>query len=1150
MASRAAAVTVSAAVVVLAAGLLGVAAPGGPAAVPTAVGDDPARVPQVAFTDTATELAELVVSSTLWIVYGEVTRLPSPGVEREASTPWIDAGESKYAFVSTRGAAAPAAGSQPDVDVYVRWTRDPGPTAPGSDPELVRVTCDAAAESHPVVSPDGTRVAYATDAGGRWEIRIARLPVNAEDSRECLPVVHTVDHVADADDLWPSWAGPTRLVFSSTRDDPLGDLYSVQVPDRDGVLTPPGGGPVRLTDAPSADTQPDARATESGLMVLFTTTRYLAEGSIAVLVRNEVDLSGAPTEDPAVGVYNPYDGYSSGTSAGCEASWQVPLGAEPGGEVEQARFAYTSPGRAVHGPATVISVAAVSTPYVFPGGPLPGQDAGPAPPAVLNDDALVPAADAGRAASHPSWALDSIDGGPMTTLRYTVERDERDLGAAAATDGSGRRLLTDPVESRFTDAASPSWSPDGRRVVFTARATSTTEDHEAGDGVLYVLDVATGEVAPLPVDREPGDQDADPAWSPDGTRIAFARDRNGVDGRVLVVEVDGSTAPDDLSTRAAADLPGQLPGAILTPDDAQPAWSPDGTRLAMVSSATADGSDGTPLPRRVVVVDVETAALWSLTWPVPTAPTSALLPPTGEGLTDGFVDGADPAWSPDGTRLAVAGMVTFSSEDGTAGAENAGAVTMLTLGEPTDEGTLPVTEMTALTGFELADPAEEPAARVATPSRAAIASSRQPAWSPDGTEVAFTGRPAGRADGGGIYAVRVDGTGLRTIAAGVGAQGEPDFQWYANLATTLTGPPERVDVGETTTVTASVSNTGPAEATPTVTVTLPPGVVPGAMPAGCSASPQGTVVVCTPSEPLPPGETSVFPIPVRVTAPGPHTVVVTTTSSRLDPDPADDTTTVVIETPDGPAGNVTVTVTLTAPTAWVGGRAVRARIVVRNEGPGPARDVTVTTAFPDAVVPAPADPVDTRTCVAGSGTCALGQVRAGAEVVLTVVLSPAGPADVRAARGVAEAAGTVPTPTQPARWTGLVAVSASTSSAQTTTADDAATAPLDVVQPWVHVLPAVARPGRVVLAYAEDLPPGERVTAVWDRGITAQPGAVEVAADGRLSMPVPVVPNDLLGTRTLVLASADATDPAFASVGAALLVNPAPVDAPDFILRR
>jgi Tol biopolymer transport system component len=61
--------------------------------------------------------------------------------------------------------------------------------------------------------------------------------------------------------------------------------------------------------------------------------------------------------------------------------------------------------------------------------------------------------------------------------------------------------------------------------------------------------------------------DAHPAWSPDGTRIAFMSDRDG-NSEVYIMNADGT------AQRRLTDLPGQ---------DGYPAWSRDGARIAFVS---------------------------------------------------------------------------------------------------------------------------------------------------------------------------------------------------------------------------------------------------------------------------------------------------------------------------------------------------------------------------------------------------------------------------------------------------------------------------------------------------------------------------------------------------------------------------------------
>ena len=60
--------------------------------------------------------------------------------------------------------------------------------------------------------------------------------------------------------------------------------------------------------------------------------------------------------------------------------------------------------------------------------------------------------------------------------------------------------------------ASPAWSPDGSKIVFSRRQESL------GPGDLYIINAdGTGEVR---LTSDPGDE-RDPTWSPDGQTIAY-----------------------------------------------------------------------------------------------------------------------------------------------------------------------------------------------------------------------------------------------------------------------------------------------------------------------------------------------------------------------------------------------------------------------------------------------------------------------------------------------------------------------------------------------------------------------------------------------------------------------------------------------------
>ncbi len=66
--------------------------------------------------------------------------------------------------------------------------------------------------------------------------------------------------------------------------------------------------------------------------------------------------------------------------------------------------------------------------------------------------------------------------------------------------------------------------------------------------------------------------DTNPAWSPDGTQMAFTSNRDG-NTEVYVMNEDGS-AQTRLTNNSVADF--------------QPAWSPDGTKIAFVSDRASN----------------------------------------------------------------------------------------------------------------------------------------------------------------------------------------------------------------------------------------------------------------------------------------------------------------------------------------------------------------------------------------------------------------------------------------------------------------------------------------------------------------------------------------------------------------------------------
>ena len=240
-------------------------------------------------------------------------------------------------------------------------------------------------------------------------------------------------------------------------------------------------------------------------------------------------------------------------------------------------------------------------------------------------------------------------------------------------DGTERRRLTrDPAEE-----FDPAWSPDGTKIAFSR-----------SDGGRYQIFVMNADGTD-PVQITYGDNSAsDAAWSPDGSRIAFTRCSAGACD-IYVMNADGGGVRKLTHEER--------------PSEQDPTWSPDGDRLAFAEIAgifviNAEGRD----PQRV---------------------------------TDGPADDANPDWSPVGAKIAF---------DGSRGLWNGDIYVVNADG----------TGMTNLTDSQPLD--------------------SSPSWSPDGRRIAFM-RKRNRHVRARLFVMGADGSSQTNLRAVGDAYARPSW---------------------------------------------------------------------------------------------------------------------------------------------------------------------------------------------------------------------------------------------------------------------------------------------------------------------------------------------------------------------------------------
>ncbi len=200
-----------------------------------------------------------------------------------------------------------------------------------------------------------------------------------------------------------------------------------------------------------------------------------------------------------------------------------------------------------------------------------------------------------------------------TQMVYISDRSMyNDVYLASALDGKKFKKLisgerTPSFETLRFFNTSIAWSPDEKQIAIPAKV--------GGEDALYILDIPSGKVRRKL--RFGLDAIYSPAWSPDGSRLAFVGISNGLSS-LRTTRIDGSD-PEVL-----------LSGLSAVRD---PAWSPDGSRIAYLT----DQGEGTDI-KRLVFAPLRVAIFDRATRTV-------TIPPGQSGLN------TSPQWTPDGRSI-------------------------------------------------------------------------------------------------------------------------------------------------------------------------------------------------------------------------------------------------------------------------------------------------------------------------------------------------------------------------------------------------------------------------------------------------------------------------------------------------------------------
>jgi Tol biopolymer transport system component len=553
-----------------------------------------------------------------------------------------------------------------------------------------RLTYNAVDDANPAWSPDGTKIAFTTNRDGNYEIYV----MNADGNN---PQRRTSNTASDGS---PAWSPDgTRIVFVRNFQSSNAEIYAI---NSDSCQECTGTAPIDLSGTISA-ADVDPTFSPDGSRIAFATNRdgnyeiytMNPDGTGKIRVTNNTASDLGPSWQPTSVILLPAISINDVTLT------------EPNSGTRNFVFTVTRSGDTTGvssvNYATANRTATAPSDYASNSGTLnfASGETTKTVTVVVNSDTIVEPDETfivnlsnciGCIIIDTNGAGTILSGQAVSNgkIAFVSQRDGNDEIYTMNADGSNVQRLTFDVVGSPNSDLSPAWSPDGTRIAFT-----TNRD---GNYEIYVMNADGSNQQRLTSSTL---SDLNPTWSPDGTRIAFATNRDypsSVGYEIYVMNTDGSNQ-QRLTYNAV--------------DDANPTWSPDGTKIAFTTNRDGNyeiyvmNPDGSNPQRR-----------------------------TSNTASDG-----SPAWSPDGTRIVF--VRNFQSSNAEIYVMNADACQECT-------GTAPIDLSGTISAADV-----------------------DPTFSPDGTKIAFATNKDGNYE---IYTMNPDGSEQTRVTTNTASDRELSWQ--------------------------------------------------------------------------------------------------------------------------------------------------------------------------------------------------------------------------------------------------------------------------------------------------------------------------------------------------------------------------------------